>query len=49
MFGGFTMKSKKKDTDEIIEVVEDKDSRWDLNDDGKLDEKASQANRRWQA
>ena len=39
MFGGFTMKSKKKDTDEIIEVVEDKDSRWDLNDDGKLDEK----------
>jgi hypothetical protein len=39
MFGGFTMKSNKKDTDEIIEVVEDKDSRWDLNDDGKLDEK----------
>ena len=39
MFGGFTMKSNKQDTDEIIEVVEDKDSRWDLNDDGKLDEK----------
>ena len=39
MFGGFT-KSKKKD--EIVEVPpppEDKDSRWDLNEDGKLDEK----------
>ena len=40
MFGGFTTKSK--DKDEIIEVItppEDKDSRWDLNEDGKLDEK----------
>ena len=42
MFGGFSTTRSKKKTDEIIEVItppEDKDSRWDLNDDGKLDEK----------
>mmetsp|Transcript_10574 Transcript_10574/g.42685 ORF Transcript_10574/g.42685 Transcript_10574/m.42685 type:complete len:2274 (-) Transcript_10574:246-7067(-) len=40
MFGGFTRTKKKKD--EIVEVPpppEDKDSRWDLNEDGKLDSK----------
>ena len=42
MFGGFSTTRSKKKTDEIIEVItppEDKDSQWDLNDDGKLDEK----------
>ena len=42
MFGGFSTTRSKKKTDEIIEVItppEDKDSRWDLDDDGKLDEK----------